>query len=285
MPRFKSANHTIYYVTAGKPTSPPLLLLHGFLGTHQDFVPLLPKFSPHFYCIVPDLPGHGQTTTAPDSYTFSLTASALVQLLHHLNIHQTNLLGYSMGGRLALYLTCEFPNCCICTVLESASPGLKTNQEREKRQQQDEALARQLETIPLPTFLNRWYQNPLFASLQQHPTAYAAMLARRQYNQPHQLAAALRGFSTGRQPSLWPALSAISTPLYLLVGALDTKFVRLNREMLTSLTAASQSALHVVDSCGHNLHLENPVEYAIAILPYLLDPTTRPSVPRSSKIT
>ncbi|MGB3671783.1 MAG: 2-succinyl-6-hydroxy-2,4-cyclohexadiene-1-carboxylate synthase [Phormidesmis sp.] len=265
-----SEHHTLYYITAGEPTKPPLMLLHGFLGSHQDFVPLLPKLSPHFYCIVPDLPGHGQTATAPGSYTFPLAASVLLQLLGHLNIRQTNLLGYSMGGRLALYLTCKFPNGCIRTVLESASPGLKTAEERENRRQHDDAIAHRLETTPLPIFLNHWYQNPLFASLQQHLTTYAAMIARRQQNQPHQLAAALRGFSTGRQPSLWPALPTLSTPLCLLVGALDAKFVRLNREMLTDLTASNHAALNIVENCGHNIHLENPDGYAIAILQYLL---------------
>ncbi len=270
MPLFQSAHHTLYYVTAGEPTNPPLLLLHGFLGSHQDFAPSLPKFSPYFYCIVPDLPGHGQTVTAHGSYTFPRTASALLQLLHHLNIHQTNLLGYSMGGRLALYLTCEFPHCCIRAVLESVSPGLKTAKERGERQQQDDAIAHRIETTPLPVFLNQWYQIPLFASLQQHPVAYAAMLKRRQHNQTPQLAAALRGLSTGRQPSLWPALPTVSTPLYLLAGALDSKFVGLNREMLTCLMPSSHAALNIVENCGHNIHLENPAMYAIAILEYLL---------------
>ena len=267
---FYSEHHTLYYITTGEPKNPPLLLLHGFLGSHQDFVPLLPKFSPHFYCIVPDLPGHGQTVTAPGSYTFPLTARVLLQLLGHLNIRQINLLGYSMGGRLALYFTGKFPNRCIRTVLESASPGLKTAEEQERRQRQDDVIAHRLDTTPLPVFLDHWYQNPLFASLQQHPAAYAAMLARRQHNQPHQLAAALRGFSTGRQPSLWPALPTIGTPLCLLVGALDAKFIRLNREMLTGLSASKQATLRIVENCGHNIHLEDPAAYAIAILQYLL---------------
>lgn len=261
-------HHTLHYITAGERTQPGLLLLHGFLGSHQDFVPLLPKLSEHFHCVVPDLPGHGQTQTKPDSYTFAKTANALLALLAHLNISQTHLLGYSMGGRLALYLACEFPEHFRRVVLESASPGLKTVEEQAERRKWDSAIAHRLQTIPFPIFLNQWYRNPLFASLQQHPEKYAVMLQQREKNQPNELVRALQGLGTGQMRSLWPDLEEISQPLLLIVGALDNKFVRINREII-AISRQSGARLKLIKSCGHNLHLEAPDVYARTVLMFL----------------
>ncbi len=276
MPHFICENHTLYYTVDGDSANPPLLLLHGFLGSHADFTTLLPALSEHFYCIMPDLPGHGQTLTKPGCYTFPATAQVLLNLLTHLEIFQTHLLGYSMGGRLALYFTCHFPERLTRVVLESASPGLKTAQERQERVKQDEAISHQLATIPLPDFLDQWYRNPLFTSLKKFPDRYSTMLQRRQNNNPIELSHALRGFSTGQQPSLWPKLHRIEVPLLLLVGALDHKFVALNRDMLAhcQLGQRTQATLRTL-RCGHNIHLEDPDNYCQIVISQLL-PSTIP---------
>ncbi|WP_121967549.1 2-succinyl-6-hydroxy-2,4-cyclohexadiene-1-carboxylate synthase [Leptolyngbya sp. BC1307] len=273
MPRLTTENHTLYYTTAGKATDPPLLILHGFLGSHLDFAATLPALSEHFYCITPDLPGHGQTLTAPGSYTFPTTTKTLLSLLDHLSITRTHLLGYSMGGRLALYLVCHFPERFRRVVLESASPGLKTAAERRQRVKKDEAIAHQLETMSLSDFLTQWYTNPLFLSLKNFPEHYEVMLRCRQANDPIELSYALRGFSTGRQPSLWHQLSHISSPLLLLVGTLDHKFAIINRSMLAHYqrNRATQAVLKACE-CGHNIHREAPNTYSQIVSNFLQKP-------------
>lgn len=262
-------NYSFHYSIAGSPNNPPLLILHGFLGSHQDFLPLLPALSQHFYCIVPDLPGHGKTHTQTGFYGFEAIAQSLIHFLDALEISQTHLLGYSMGGRLALYLTCHFPNRLTRIALESASPGLKTAEERRERRVRDDAIAHQLETIPFSDFLTQWYANPLFTSLKNHPKAYTTMLQRRQHNHPMALAHTLRGCSTGRQPSLWPALQTIDKPLLLLTGALDTKFVAINRDMLSHMGTTTQATFTIVENCGHNLHVETPDIYSNTLIEFL----------------
>ncbi|MGD1897872.1 MAG: 2-succinyl-6-hydroxy-2,4-cyclohexadiene-1-carboxylate synthase [Phormidesmis sp.] len=269
MPILSTSYHNLHYVTAGESANPPLLLLHGFLGSHLDFAPIVSTLSHHFYCIVPDLPGHGQTLTQPSSYTFPRTADSLLLLLRSLNISQTHLLGYSMGGRLALYLTCKFPDYFVRVILESTSPGLKTAEERQQRREHDEAIAHRLQTTPFPIFLDQWYQNPLFNSLKQHPDKYAAMLQRRRKNAPAELSQALRGLGTGQQPSFWEILQQIKQPIVLLVGDLDTKFVVINREIHKEMAARRQSSRKIVENCGHNIHLEAPATYVRHVLSFL----------------
>ena len=251
-------SHRLHYKTAGAPSQPPLLILHGFLGSCEDFSGVLPLLSEHFYCILPDLSGHGKTTTFSGGYCFAETARSLITLLNSLHIERSHLLGYSMGGRIALYLAITYPHRIAQTILESASPGLRTAQERQARIEKDDALAHQLETLPLPEFLTRWYSNSLFESLHQHPQVFAEMLQRRQRNHPKQLAQALRGLGTGQQPSLWESVYSISGSLMLMVGAKDHKFVDICHQMKTlcEKNKTHSIVLKEFHEYGHSIHLE-----------------------------
>lgn len=272
MPFIATERHKLHYRATGNPRSPALLLLHGFLGSYQDFSAVLTELSKHFYCITPDLPGHGQTLTQPNCYTFTTTAQTLLRLLDALEVEQTHLLGYSMGGRLALYLACCFPERFVRAVLESASPGLRTVGERQERKERDWAIARQIETTTLPVFLSRWYENPLFDSVHQHPALYRSMLVRRQQNNSVELANALRGFSTGCQPALWEQLANINRPLLFVVGEQDSKFVSIAEEML-AICRPAQAAIQICAGCGHSIHLEDPAQFVRAVVRHsLFDP-------------
>ena len=267
MPFLETQHHALHYTTAGSKQQPALLMLHGFLGSCQDFENLLPKLSKHFYCILPDLPGHGQTQTKPNSYTFSTTAQSLLSLLNTQGSSRPHLLGYSMGGRIALYMACHFPAQFANIILESASPGLKTQQERQERVQRDETIAQKLETLPLSDFLDTWYQNKLFESLRNHPQLYATMRSRRQNNRPLELAQALRGFSTGAQPPLWKALPHLNKPLLLIVGEKDFKFIKIAREIAAARqqNESHKTTVKCCPDCGHNVHLESPSWYTKTI--------------------
>ncbi|EDX86924.1 hydrolase, alpha/beta fold family, putative [Synechococcus sp. PCC 7335] len=260
----------LYYSTAGKPKNPPLLLLHGFLGNCLDFSQILPSLSAHFYCITPDLPGHGDTYTEPGHYTFPHIAQALLDLLDHLDVPKTHLLGYSMGGRLALYFACEFSDHVEKVVLESTSPGLKTAAERMRRQQQDDLVAQRLLKTSLSNFLDQWYNNSLFTDLKQHPDLYTAMLQRRLSNRPEEAARALCGLSVGRQSPLWEKLASLESPLLFVVGELDLKFVAIGKEILkTCQQNRRQVTLSVFAQCGHNVHLVAPDAYTDAVIRFL----------------
>lgn len=234
---------------------PVMLVLHGFMGSCNDFKAVVTK--PDFCWVLVDLPGHGETEVEQDEhYLMPKVAQALVQLLNKLNIEQCSLWGYSMGGRVALYLAVYFPQYFQSVILESASPGLKTQEERDRRIEKDLKLARKLELISLPQFLEQWYNNPLFESLRQH-SKYQRMLARRLQNNPLKLAKSLRLIGLGVQPSLWESVSGISVPLILIVGAFDSKFIAINYKMLY---LSSKAKINIVEGSGHNVHFEQPLK-------------------------
>jgi 2-succinyl-6-hydroxy-2,4-cyclohexadiene-1-carboxylate synthase len=237
----------------------PIVWLHGFMGSGSDWDEVIHHWGDRPLCIAIDLPGHGKTTVtgAATFYSMPLVARGILHLLDALHIDRCGLVGYSMGGRLALYLALHAPTRFCGVVLESASPGLRTATERQARQEQDANLAQKLMSTDLRVFLGHWYQQPLFAALHQHPS-FPAMVSRRLLNDPAQLGRSLRYMGTGRQPSLWNALSNNDTPLRLIVGEHDSKYRQIAAEMGDRHPHCS---IITVPNCGHTVHLEQPMDF------------------------
>jgi 2-succinyl-6-hydroxy-2,4-cyclohexadiene-1-carboxylate synthase len=251
---FRFREGRLCYSTNGTHNGPKLLCLHGFLGSKKDFKPILEQLSSEFHCLSVDLPGHGKTKIDQASgYGMAAIAQGLIQLIQELDFAPCYLVGYSMGGRLALYLACCFPQYFSGVLLESTSPGLATELERAERQKKDEALAVSLETDIWPNFVKQWYNQPLFSTLKSH-SSFETLLQSRYDNCPFELARSLRGMGTGVQPSLWAALSGLKLPLTLVVGGLDFKFMALNQAMIS----CCPSARLVTVPTGHVVHFEAP---------------------------
>ncbi|MCA9897397.1 MAG: 2-succinyl-6-hydroxy-2,4-cyclohexadiene-1-carboxylate synthase [Ardenticatenaceae bacterium] len=254
---------------SGQLTKPPLLLLHGFTGCSENWAAQVPVFNKQFSVISVDILGHGRSASPADSnrYQMNQVAADLIALLDKLQIAQTAVLGYSMGGRLALYLACQFPARFSQLVLESSSPGLATEIERAARRQSDEALADWIEANGIEPFVARWEDLPLWASQQQLSEAVRAKLRQqRRQNSPLGLANSLRGMGTGAQPSLWEKLPALTLPTLLIAGELDSKFAAINQKMVGLLP---NGRLHIIPQAGHTTHLERPSEFATAVREFL----------------
>lgn len=250
------------YTLIGDRKQPVILFLHGFMGNGDDFLQVIDLISAKFCCLVIDLPGHGITEVSQDSnYQMPNVAQALIELLEQLKIKPCFLVGYSMGGRIALYLTIHFPEYFRGVILESASPGLKTQLERDRRIKQDLKRAKKLETIEnqdFSLFLKQWYSSPLFGNFANHPN-YQKAIARRLKNSPYKLAKSLRNIGLGMQPSLWHKLGGNQVPLMLVVGERDRKFIAINQKIVN---LDPHCNLNMVNNCGHNVHFEQPLKFA-----------------------
>lgn len=261
----------------GGSQEPPLLLLHGFTGEISNWAALADRLavpeggSDGWESIAVDLPGHG-CSDAPDDparYGFEQLSSDLVALLDRLAVQRTHVLGYSMGGRVALGLTVTHPERVASLVLESASPGLRDPAERAARARADSALADSVERDGVEAFVARWEALPLFASQTRLPAVIRALLqAQRLRNRPLGLANSLRGLGTGVQRSFWDRLSDITVATLLITGADDEKFCETARAM----TVAMPRARHVVVAdAGHAVHLEQPARFARLIAAFLFE--------------
>lgn len=259
----------INYAYTRKGTGNPLVLLHGFTGSKDNWQTIIELLQSQFELIAIDLLGHGETD-APSNYQhYSMANSAnnIVTLLQHIGITPFNLLGYSMGGRLALYIAIHYPKCINALVLESASPGLKTESERQQRRNSDNRLADEIESHGIQWFVDYWGGLPLWESQKQLDDSIRDNLRnQRLINDAQGLANSLRGMGTGVQPSLWEDLPTVNVPVKLIVGELDNKFLSINQEM-QQLTPNAR--LSIIPRAGHTTHLENPQGFIDVIQAFL----------------
>ena len=198
-------------------------------------------------------------------YSMSHTAREAIALLDELEIDKCSVVGYSMGGRLALYTILHFPHRFEKGIIESSSPGLKTKTQRDERRKIDEKRAQELENSSLLEFLLRWYNQPLFKSLLNSPQ-FDKMIARRLQNKPLELAKSLRYMGTGSQPSLWEKLKENQIPLLLLVGEEDVKYREINAQMASCCRIAKVA---IAPNAGHNVYLENQGEWVRQVKEFL----------------
>lgn len=266
----------LQYYTYGTPEHPTLCFLHGFMGRSSDWSKIVETLSEDYFCVTVDLPGHGNSLSCPaHSYSMEGTAKALVEVFDDLEIERCTLIGYSMGGRVALYVSLTHSSRIARLVLESTSPGLKTEEEREGRRQVDNERARRIEQ-DLHSFLQDWYRQPLFASLSKHDLV-EEMVATRRTNDSSELARALRGLSPGEQPSLWEHLEKVDLSTLVLTGALDSKYKAITKETAACIGSARRV---LVSRAGHNVHAERPHRY-LEVLVRFLEQTSTDGAPRS----
>ncbi|MEK9509665.1 2-succinyl-6-hydroxy-2,4-cyclohexadiene-1-carboxylate synthase [Gemmatimonadota bacterium Y43] len=246
----------------GPHAAPPLVLVHGFMGSTESWGDLPARLSRHRRVIVPDLPGHGRSDRpgSPDRYGVLEVAGALARMAEGLRLGAADWLGYSMGGRIVLAGAAEGLLDPRRLILESASPGLETEAERAERRAADERLARRLEVEGLAPFVDDWLALPLFATLSPDARERARRL--RLANDAHALAACLRGGGTGVQRSYWRDLPQVEVPTLVLTGARDPKFTRLGHRMATALPFARSEG---VADAGHAVHAEAPDAWARAV--------------------
>ncbi|GJM41235.1 MAG: putative 2-succinyl-6-hydroxy-2,4-cyclohexadiene-1-carboxylate synthase [Ardenticatenaceae bacterium] len=248
---------------------PTLLLLHGFTGSCISWASHISVFTEQFSLISVDILGHGRSASPPDPNRYAMlkVAADIIALLDEWQVAQTAVLGYSMGGRLALYLATHFPERFSQLILESSSPGLATEAERIARRQRDEALADWIEANGIEPFVQRWEVLPLWKSQQQLSAEVRSKLRQqRLQNSSVGLANSLRGMGTGAQPSLWPKLPTLTLPTLLLAGELDSKFVGINQKMTKALP---NGRLHIIPQAGHTTHLERPSAFETAVINFL----------------
>ena len=264
-------------------SGPPLLLLHGFTGSGALWTALGTEFGRRYRTIAVDLLGHGNADAPADParYGMERCVADVAALLDVLAVAPTAVLGYSMGGRVALALALAHPQRVTALVLEGATPGIADPAERLARVAHDAALADRIERDGVAAFVDEWMRQPLFAS-QQHlaPAARAAARALRLANRPRGLAGALRGLGSAAQEPLWHRLHELRLPTLLLAGEGDAKFRRLADAMAQRLPDAT---VRIVPHAGHATHLENPAAFARLVSDFLDDGGAAPSTTSSAQ--
>lgn len=250
----------------------PLLVLHGFTGSSADWAQMLPELTAHHTVIAPDIIGHGHSPapSEPSAYQIEQAVADLLALLDRLDYVEFDLLGYSMGGRVAMALAATAPQRVRHMILESASPGIADPQERAARAAADDHLADRIEGEGLEWFVDHWAGIPLFASQSRLPeTARTALRKRRLCGSARGYANSLRGMGAGRMTPLWDRLPYLPLPTLVISGELDQKYAAIGEQIARIMPRAEHV---IVPDAGHTVHLEAPQAFAQIVVRYLEKP-------------
>src|ERR1700716_1358282 len=109
----------LYYETHG--TGRPLILLHGGLASGEMFGPVLPLLAERHQVITADLQGHGRTADIDRPIDVRLMAGDIAALIDHLELASPDVVGYSLGGGVALQTASQYPTKIRRLVMVSAN--------------------------------------------------------------------------------------------------------------------------------------------------------------------
>ncbi|VEB96175.1 2-succinyl-6-hydroxy-2,4-cyclohexadiene-1-carboxylate synthase [Cedecea lapagei] len=234
---------------------PWIVWLHGFLGSHREWWAFEQDFHDWPQLRV-DLPGHGGSADV-QVQDFAGVDSALRNTLEHYGIKSYWLVGYSLGGRIAMYHASRpEPKGLRGLVVEGAHPGLIGDAQREARALNDARWAQRLRQENVQSVLNDWYRQPVFRSLNRQQRAELVSL--RAQNNPTALARMLDATSLACQPDLREPLSQLAVPFHYFCGERDDKFRAVAAELGCSLA--------LISGAGHNAHRESPAAFSAALL-------------------
>ncbi|ARJ42986.1 2-succinyl-6-hydroxy-2,4-cyclohexadiene-1-carboxylate synthase [Pantoea alhagi] len=242
-------------------SKPTLVWLHGFLGTMHDWLPVQQAFI-NWPMLSIDLPGHGGSCGQRVS-GFDELSERIGATLRHYQIQHYWLIGYSLGGRVAMYYACRAALPGLCgLVVEAGHPGLADEQQRRARDARDTLWISRFRQLPLPDALQVWYRQPLFNELteQQRNT----LVRQRSTGDGPSLAAMLHATSLSRQPDLLPELQQLAVPFSYLCGEWDNKFIQLAMQ--------AHLPLHTIPAAGHNAHRASPAAFSDRLTQLLRQP-------------
>ena len=245
----------------------PVTLLHGFTQSGRSWREVISMMPDGWQWILPDLRGHGDTRVRPGApHAMGACMADLVMLWDHLGISRSHLVGYSMGGRLALHVAATRPERIRSLLTIGAHAGLEEDA-REGRRRGDEAMAQRIESEGLESFVSYWSSLPLFAGLERRgPSFVAQVRAERMNNKAGGLAESLRGMGAGAMRPVWDELARVTCPCTFVAGQLDHGYVASARRLAASV---HNGRVVVVQRSGHTVHQERPDAFARLLLAHL----------------
>lgn len=252
-----------------------VLALHGFTGSGLDFAPIAKAAGGDVSWLSPDLPGHGHTRDAlgRTAYRFEAICRVLDHLVETLPTPPL-VLGYSMGARLAMTWALRTSQPISHLLLVGANPGIRDDDARKQRLDDDRQLAGRIREIGSHAFADEWERHPLIVSQANIPEPIrTAMRLRRRAQSAEGLARSLEEGGTGRMRPLWDQLHRCPAPVTLVVGEQDLRYAAIGREIQTRLPRAN---LLSFARAGHCAHLEQMDTFVGLLQAVIRDPSHAP---------
>lgn len=227
----------------GNKSLPPLIFLHGLFGSMEDFFPMIDLLKQDFYCIGIDLPGHGLSPPL-DPLNFLSIVDKLLEAILALKLENPSLVGYSLGGRLAMLLHKQSSSSFHKVIILSAHPGLEPEEIPQRILLENDWL-KLLEELPLSDFLVKWYNQPLFQTLSPE-----ALISKRVQGNKKALVDMMSKLKLSHQPSVWDHLNKTQDKWLFMSGEKDAAYTNLYKKL------SPLCARVIIPKVSHAIHLE-----------------------------
>ena len=241
----------------------PIVCLHGFVGCGFDFTSVADALNIELPLLAPNFPDY---TTKPSKSEdpWERTLDRLHSFVQeHVGDRKYILLGYSMGGRIALQYALKFPDHLKGLILVGATPGIEDSQSRQKRLDEDSAIATKLINQSMESFLTEWLGQTLLKSQNSIPEPYRKkMFEARHKMSPQSLAYYLEALGTGTMLPVWGRLMEIKLPTLLITGEDDLKFGEIAEKMQKLISDCEH---RIIKLAGHSACFEQPAEFARSV--------------------
>ena len=247
----------------GDISKPTLIFLHGFLGSSNDWHETIALLKDDFHCITIDLPGHGSSVTTANSRSngFDHCHQLITNILDDLSIKQYTLIGYSLGGRIALdYARTQNDPRLTALLLESSHTGLLDEQAKERRFIHDHSWAKKFATQHIIDTLDEWYDQDVFSDLSEREKEIIINQRSDNYGVP--VANTLLATSLGKQINALPYLQQTDLKIHYCFGEKDKKF----KDVSAQLNNLAHVNCVQFDQAGHNIHQYYAPQFAQFIL-------------------
>jgi 2-succinyl-6-hydroxy-2,4-cyclohexadiene-1-carboxylate synthase len=228
-----------------------VLLVPGFMQRGEAWEPIAAR-----------LAGSSYSSTCVDFATWTFD-DRIAELLEKAPPGAA-LVGYSMGGRLALHAALREPGRFGALVLVGVTAGIEDAAEREDRRRSDESLAEWMERRSIEEVVERWESMPVFAS--QPPGLRELQRAGRLSHDPERLAQLLRSAGQGASPPVWERLGTLGCPVLLTAGEQDRRYATAARAMAERIPHAR---VRLVADAGHAPQLEAPAAFSALLREFL----------------
>ena len=255
----------------------PLVLVHGFAQSVASWDEVAGRLARDRAVYALDLVGHGRSDRpdSPQAYALHAQAEALLAFISAVSdgeggreSRKPAVIGYSLGGRVALAAAVRDPQAFAALVLESAGLGPANARERAAARERDAAQAMRLRTEGLTAFMDTWERLPLFATQSDLPAAVRERVrAGRLANDAEALARTFEGAGQHAMPSRPEALAALASmcesgaPVLYLAGARDAKYCILAEGLASNGVCETR----IIEGAGHNVHLEAPGDFVASL--------------------
>jgi 2-succinyl-6-hydroxy-2,4-cyclohexadiene-1-carboxylate synthase len=174
------------------------------------------------------------------------------------------LVGYSLGGRLALRAALRSPDSFSAVVLVGSTAGIEEGPLRVARAAADEKLASWMEAMPIEDIVSLWERQPLFAD--QSDALVESQRPGRMSHEPRSLALLLRTAGQGALEPVWNELRSLELPLLAIAGARDEGYTAAAKRIAS---VAPNGRVAIVEDTGHAPQLQQPGEVARLITDFL----------------